>query len=254
MFKKFTNYLSDNTGFLLRFDDIAENMRWDLMNEIEILFDKFEIKPVLGVIPYNRDKELLSYPKIEEDFWQKVRSWKKKGWEIGMHGTHHVYDKFCSKNDFLKHGGNTEFCDHTFEDQFEKISLGVKKFKEEKINVRTFFAPNHTFDQNTLSALKKCGINEILDGYGIMPYEKNNIKFIPQLFYRLRKLPFGIQSFQIHLNYLNNKEFDNLKSFIIKNSKKIITYDKALSKINNSIFYEMMRLVTKKVLQIKRLG
>ena len=170
-----------------------------------------------------------------------------------MHGTNHLYNRFCSKNDYLGHGGNTEFCDHSYHSQLEKIRAGLNKFKEEKIPVRTFFAPNHTFDKNTLLALKECGINQVLDGYGVMPYEENKINFIPQLFYKIFTLPFGIQSFQIHLNYFEQNDFDNFKNFVEKNSKKFITYDQAISKTNNSFFYKIIRIVTKKVIQIKRL-
>ena len=63
MFLKIRNYISDNTGILIRLDDIAENMNWDLMEKSEILFDEYKIKPVLGVIPNNQDQNLLSYPK-----------------------------------------------------------------------------------------------------------------------------------------------------------------------------------------------
>ena len=40
-----------------------------------------------------------------------------------------------------------------------------------------------------------------------MPYEENEIKFIPQLFYKVYALPFGIQSTQIHLNYWKEEDF-----------------------------------------------
>ena len=50
---------------LIRFDDVAQNMNWDLMSKCESLFDKFNIKPVMGVIPNNKDEELLNYPKRE---------------------------------------------------------------------------------------------------------------------------------------------------------------------------------------------
>ena len=116
-----------------------------------------------------------------------------------------------------------------------------------------FFAPNYTFDNNTLLALKKCGINEIIDGYGLMPYEEKGIKFIPQLFYKIFALPFGIQTFQIHLNYYDQNDFENLKKFVELNSKKIITYTEAVSKINNNLFFKLTRIFTKKILQIKRL-
>ena len=39
MFLKIKNYISENTGILIRLDDIAENMNWDLMKKIELLFD-----------------------------------------------------------------------------------------------------------------------------------------------------------------------------------------------------------------------
>ena len=50
MLVKIKNYLSNNTGILIRLDDIAENMNWELMDRSETLFNKFNIKPVIGVI------------------------------------------------------------------------------------------------------------------------------------------------------------------------------------------------------------
>ena len=54
MFSKIKNYITDNMGILIRLDDIAENMNWDLMKKSELLFEKYRIKPVLGVIPENK--------------------------------------------------------------------------------------------------------------------------------------------------------------------------------------------------------
>ena len=187
------------------------------------------------------------------NFWDVVRKWKEKGWEIGMHGTNHLYEKSVGKKDFLGHGGNTEFCGLSFDEQFLKIKKGLEKFKAEKISIRTFFAPNHTFDENTLLALKQCGIYEVLDGYGLMPYKENDIKFIPQLFYNLYALPFGIQSTQIHLNYWKQKDFINFEEFIQKNAKKIITYDQAIEKVNNNFSYTLIKNVLIKMLRFKRI-
>ena len=86
-----------------------------------------------------------------------------------------------------------------------------------------------------------------------MPYEENGIKFIPQLFYKMIAFPFGIQSFQIHLNYFKQDDFDNLKKFVELNSKKIITYDQAIYKLKNTFSHKIIRIITKKILQIKRL-
>ena len=185
------NYIKKNTGILIRLDDIAENMNWDLMEKSELLFEKHGIKPVIGVVPNNKDPELLSYPK-KNDFWNKVRDWKNKGWEITMHGSTHIYDTKSMKKDYFGYGGGSEFYGHPLEVQTLKIKTGLKKFNDEKIKIRSFFAPNHTYDKNTFIALKNAGINEIIDGYGIMPYKENDIKFIPQLFYKLIALPFSL--------------------------------------------------------------
>ncbi len=240
------------TGFLIRLDDIAENMDWDMMEKATDLFDKFNIKPILGIIPNNKDPELLNYPKKNIEFWDQVRAWKQKGWEIAMHGNNHVYDKICSKTDYLGLGGSSEFCDHTYEEQYKKLKEGLEKFNSENIKIKIFFAPNHTFDKNTILALKKCGINQILDGYGLMPYEENGMQFVPQLFYKLYTVPFGVQTFQIHLNYFKQKDFEEFEKFIKSNSKKIITYEQAISKLTNNLQHKIIRMVSKKALQLKR--
>ena len=240
-----------NTGILIRLDDIAENMNWDLMEKSELLFEEYGIKPILGVIPNNKDNELLSYSK-KNNFWEQVRDWRDKGWEIAMHGYTHVYDKICKNEDYFNYGGGSEFCGHTLETQISRIKNGLQKFKNEKIKIRSFFAPNHTYDKNTFIALKNFRINEVIDGYGLMPYIENDIKFIPQLFYKVFALPFGIQTLQIHLNYWEQKDFDNFEKFIKKHSNKIITYDQAIAKTNNSFFYKFINTSTKIILRIKR--
>ena len=55
---------------------------------------------MLGVIPNNQDKELMKYKK-KNNFWDLVRLWVNKGWEISMHGNNHVYDKSTNKKDFF---------------------------------------------------------------------------------------------------------------------------------------------------------
>ena len=247
------NYISDNTGILIRIDDICENMDWELMKKLESLFDEHSIKPVLGVIPNNKDQDFLSFPH-NDDFWNQLRKWQTKGWEVAQHGYTHIYDKLCSKkSDFFNYGGGSEFFGHSLETQILRIKKGLQKFKEEKINIRAFFAPNQTYDANTFVALKECGIHQVIDGYGLMPYTENEISFVPQLFEKVFILPFGIQSTKLHLHSWKKQDFINFESFIKKNSNKIITYDEALKKLNNNLFYKVIRFFTKKILKLKRI-
>ena len=140
MISSIKNYLSENTALLIRMDDIAENMNWSLMKKCEDLFDELNIKPLLGVIPKNEDPELLKYDK-SENFWQEVRNWNKKGWEISMHGYNHVYGTKTYKKDYFNYGGDSEFFGLSLSDQKIKIKSGFEKFVNEGIKIRSFFAP-----------------------------------------------------------------------------------------------------------------
>jgi predicted deacetylase len=247
------NYIKNNTGILIRIDDVCENMDWELMKKLELLFDQYSIKPVLGVIPNNMDKEFLAFSR-NNNFWEQVRKWQAKGWEIVQHGNTHIYDKLCSKkSDYFNYGGGSEFFGHSLNTQESRIKKGLEKFKKEGINIRAFFAPNQTYDENTFIALKNSDIKEIIDGYGLMPYTEKNIKFIPQLFEKVVLLPFGIQSTKLHLHSWKEVDYVNFEKFIKKNSNKIITYDYALGKINNNLFYRLLRFITIIVLKLKRL-
>ena len=77
------------TGFLFRLDDIAPNMRWDMMHKVKKLFNTYDIKPILGVIPKNEDKELKTYPMCTFNFWNEMKNLKNQEWEIAMHGYEH---------------------------------------------------------------------------------------------------------------------------------------------------------------------
>ena len=57
----------------------------------------------------------------------------------------------------------------------------------------------------------------------------------------------------IHLNYWEQKDFDNFENFILNNLNKIITYDQALKKVNNNFFYKFTNVMTKIILKTKRI-
>ncbi len=251
MFVSIKKYIANYTGFIVRLDDVAENQNWELMDKCEILFDKYNIKPILGIIPNNKDQELLNYP-IKNDFWNKVRNWKDKGWEIAMHGYSHNYSVSTNKKDFFGYGGKSEFFGLSYDLQFEKIKKGLLKFKNEGLEIQTFFAPNHTYDTTTFKALHDNGIKYIIDGYGLFPYFEKNLVFFPQLFYKEIFLPFGIQSSQIHINYWDEIMFKKFETFIEKNHRKIIRFDEARKKINNSFFSKILNILVKITLKTIR--
>ena len=111
-----------------------------------------------------------------------------------MHGCNHIYDKDTNKKIFLNMVEDQNSLVILSKNKQIKLKKGLKIFKENSIKIRTFFSPNHTYDENTFKALKSSGINEVIDGYGLKPYVEDDIKFIPQLFYKPFFLPFGLQN------------------------------------------------------------
>ena len=245
MFNSIKKITSKYTGLLIRMDDISENMNWALMDKCEKLFDKFKIKPLLGIIPINKDPELLKLPKNDR-FWERVKSWENKGWEITMHGCNHLYTQKSDKNDIFNYGGNSEFYGLDYSMQLNKIKAGLEEFKKREIKVRSFFAPNHIYDSNTLKALKDSDIKIIIDGYGLFPYYKNEILFIPQLFYKEIFLPFGIQSTQMHINEWNDEAYKNFEIFVKKNYSKILNLNNIIEVTNPNSLQNLTNYLVEK--------
>jgi predicted deacetylase len=239
------NLINRNTGLLLRIDDVAENMSWNYMDKCEKLFEELKIKPLVGIIPENKDPDLLRFPK-NDNFWNRVSEWKNNGWEISMHGFNHVYDTSTKFKDFFKYGGPSEFFGHDYNHQHKKIKLGLDKLKSEGHIVKSFFAPNHTYDLNTFLALKNNGVEVIIDGYGLFPYFEKNLTFIPQLFYKETfMLPFGFQSTQIHMNNWDDEDFKRFKEFLIKTKHKILCYNEMVSIKSDNKVKKILRELSK---------
>ena len=139
MFNSIKKATDKYTRLLIRMDDITECMNWEQMDKCEDLFDKHKIKPLLGIIPINKDPELLKFPK-NIDFWNRVSNWKKKGWEITMHGCNHLYTQRSDKKKiYLIMNKNSEFYGLDYNTQLNKIKKGLEEFKKRNINIRSFF-------------------------------------------------------------------------------------------------------------------
>ena len=61
-------------------------MNWRIWRLLERDLFGLNIKPMMAVIPDNRDRELMVNAPGVGDFWNSVRSWQEHGWTIGLHG------------------------------------------------------------------------------------------------------------------------------------------------------------------------
>ena len=152
----------------------------------------------------------------------------------------------------FNYGGNSEFYGLDYNTQFKKIKKGLEEFKKRNINIRSFFAPNHIYDENTLKALKDSNIKIIIDGYGLFPFYKNEMLFIPQLFYKEIFLPLGIQSTQMHINEWNEESFKKFEVFVEKNKQKIVDLDYIIDIARNSRLQNLTNYLVEKSLKTLR--
>ena len=137
-----------------------------------------------------------------------------------------------------------------FESYRNKLAVYYQK---NNIKVRSFFAPNHIYDGNTLAALKNSGIKIIIDGYGLFPYYRDKILFVPQLFFKEILLPFGVQSTQVHMNNWDDPYCENFHKFINKNKKKITDLDHIIELANPHIIQKPVNYLVEKTLKTIRL-
>ena len=161
---------------LLRFDDICETMNWEQWNKAKDLLDKTGVKALLGVIPDCQDPDLL-IDTPREDFWEYIRHLQDEGYTVAMHGLHHVFD--VRSSGIVTKKKHSEFAGHSYEEQFKRIKDGKEKLLSHGIETDVFFAPAHSYDDNTLKALAANGFKYISDGFSNRPYMRHGIVCVP---------------------------------------------------------------------------
>ncbi len=168
--------MSDKRKILIRFDDICPTMNWKEWNKATELLEKYNIKPLLGVIPECKDPDLL-IDSPREDFWDYLKTLQQKGYKLAMHGLYHKFDNEC--RGIVNNTYHTEFAGHSYEVQFEKIRKGKDILLSHGIETNVFFAPAHSYDLNTIKALGANGFKYMSDGLSIKPIERFGVVCVP---------------------------------------------------------------------------
>lgn len=237
--------------YLLRLDDIAENMNRELFDLFVAKIRQYRLKPILAVIPANHSEEFSAYP-YRADFWEIIRTLYHEGWEIAIHGYNHVY--CTSDSGLLGINKRSEFAGLPYAVQKDKIRNAVRIFEEKGIHPQTFIAPSHSYDRTTLRILKEEHIPVVSDGYFLYPCSKDGLSYVPQLFANCRKMPFGVYTFCYHLNTVDRANFDRLMSFIDGHHLDIIGIEESLAFRKNGLIHRFFfPLLFGSVLKIKRL-
>lgn len=213
-------------AYIIRLDDATPKMNPCGWGRMEQLLDKYEIKPIVGIIPDSKD-DLFTW---DEDpaFWtETVERWKNKGWTIAQHGCHHVYHD-CKK------GSHSEFSELSYEEQMALIQHGNQKLKQHGVDPVCFFAPAHTFDDVTVDVCRDSGFFRFIsDGCALYPYVERDMLFLPNIFDTVYKiLPFGVYTFVFHPSFNDELCLQQLEEFIKKNRKYFLPVSEVLEHSN----------------------
>lgn len=210
--------------YLLRLDDASEYMALEKWNRIEALCNKYNIKPIVGIIPKCEDRKLTSSAPFYPQAWEIFQRYQKEGYCIALHGFSHVFE--TDKGGINPVNKRSEFAGVSLTRQKQKIQDGIHVLQDHGIKPRLFFAPAHTFDENTIHALKACSdIRIISDTIANDIYNKDGITYIPLQSNRVRPLRFRMVTFCYHPNEMSEKDFKNLESFIMENEQKFTSID-----------------------------
>lgn len=210
--------------FSYRMDDITENMNWDSFLRVKDIFDRYDIKPLIGVVPCNLDRKLKPGQK-REDFWDYIRELQQEGWCIAQHGYQHTY--VTKESGLLGLKEASEFAGLSMEEQYEKLKSGKEILENHGMKPEIFMAPGHTYDSNTLKALKKLGFRYVTDGYSDMPYEREGLCFIPC---KSAGNPArtGVDTVCLHSNGMQEEDFRELENVIRRNRSQIVDFAELL--------------------------
>lgn len=212
--------------YLLRFDDICPTMDWAIWEQVEQILIATGARPLLAVVPDNRDPELCIDPP-RADFWARVRHWQSLGWAIGLHGHRHRYET----RDAGLVGINTrsEFAGLGRELQAGKLRQALAIFRQHGVRADAWVAPGHSFDAVTVELLAEMGLGVISDGYFWRPVRIGGCLWVPQQLWRFRHFPGGSWTVCMHANTFRERDLDELKRALGRFRSRLVSLDDVMA-------------------------
>jgi len=214
------------TRYVIRFDDITPGMAWRKFKPFEMVSDELSIPYLIGVVPQCQDPS-LSVESERVDFWPWLRECAMKGWTIAQHGYTHIYA--TTERGLLGIGRKSEFAGLVYEEQFNRLAAGKAIMMREGVWHGVFMAPSHSFDSNTVRALKALDFKAITDGYGFYAYDVDGLIALPQLLARPLGLGLGVETICLHVNTMSDKSIAQMIEFIKAQRSSLIGFGEAIS-------------------------
>ncbi|NNM67697.1 MAG: DUF2334 domain-containing protein, partial [Spirochaetales bacterium] len=214
------------TLYILRMDDACPWMDHKSWDRLEAIFDKYNVKPVVAVVPQCEDPE-LKVAEEDPEFWNKVLRWQSKGWTIALHGCNHVY--IGKSRGLVPLNARTEFAGVAEETQRLKIREGYRALRERGVNPSVWIAPAHTFDKTTLRVLQEeTRIRVVSDGLSQRPFQRYQMTWVPQQLWWPRPVPPGVWTVCLHPSSMSPDMPGRLEAFLEKFSSQCVPLETVL--------------------------
>jgi predicted deacetylase len=211
--------------YLLRFDGLCPTMSRRKWERFDALIEEFEIRPILAVIPDNRDSD-LAVESPDPEFWKRMRTMEAIGAAIALHGYQHVCD---SRNrGLVPLHRRTEFAGVDEATQQEWIHNGLEILRNHGLNPRLWVATRHGFDRNTLRALRTEGIAYLSDGFARLPFTRGGVTWIPQQLWVPVNKPRGLWTICIHSNNAGDWLVKRLRAFLQQHAGQFTSFDRVM--------------------------
>ena len=211
------------TRYILRLDDACPTMESMAWRSLESLFDELSIRPIVSVIPDNRDVTFAKAP-ADLDFWNRVRAWQEKDWTIAMHGCTHEYA--TGESGLVPINKRSEFAGLPLALQREKIAAAWKIFLDNGVRPTVWVAPGHSFDENTLEALRlETPIRTISDGIALREFSRDGFLWIPQQLWNIRWMPWGLFTVCVHPHLMDERRIATFSADLRLYAARVIGAD-----------------------------
>jgi predicted deacetylase len=213
--------------YLLRFDDLCPMMNWEIWEQVEELLVEFGVRPILAVIPDNRD-ESLSFGQVATDFWDRVRRWQRRGWTIAIHGYQHTF--ITQQRGLFGWNDRSEFAGLPASEQEARIRAALGIFTSERIKPTVWVAPNHSFDDVTLEVLHDSGTRIVSDGLGLFPYlDQRGMFWIPLQTWSFEARRLGVWTVCLHHNRWTKRDVDAFRANLAKYGRGLTSVDELVA-------------------------
>ena len=200
-----------------------DRVRWE---RFERLIFRYALKPVLAVVPDNRDPDLMRQ-EAEPSFWERMRWLQAAGATIGLHGLSHVCE--AEGSSLIPLHRQTEFAGVPKGQQRAWIEAGIEILRGHGLEPRIWVAPRHGFDRRTIEALLECGIKLVSDGFARLPFRYGGAVWIPQQLWGPAPKSDGVWTICLHANTASDEHVDRLTAFLECHAGEFVSVEDVLA-------------------------